>query len=108
MSRVSCETLTTTTTDSCFARYEIVVNSMHERKAEMARRSCGFVGLPGGYGTYEEVRAGLSSYLSLVLRERTVLQVLEVVCWSQIGIHSKRKCAEFAMNAVGQTHVPFL
>ncbi|KAI0806906.1 hypothetical protein C8Q74DRAFT_1362475 [Fomes fomentarius] len=47
----------------------IVVNSMHERKAEMARRSCGFVGLPGGYGTYEEV--------------------LEVVCWSQIGIHSK-------------------
>ncbi|KAI0713486.1 hypothetical protein C8Q76DRAFT_796449 [Earliella scabrosa] len=47
----------------------IVVSSMHERKAEMARRSCAFIGLPGGYGTFEEV--------------------LEVVCWSQIGIHSK-------------------
>ncbi|RDX52748.1 hypothetical protein OH76DRAFT_1344368 [Lentinus brumalis] len=50
-------------------RLEVVVNSMHERKAEMARRSCGFIGLPGGYGTFEEV--------------------LEVVCWSQIGIHNK-------------------
>ncbi|RPD59202.1 hypothetical protein L227DRAFT_586761 [Lentinus tigrinus ALCF2SS1-6] len=50
-------------------REKIVVNSMHERKAEMARSSCGFVGLPGGYGTFEEV--------------------LEVVCWSQVGIHSK-------------------
>ncbi|KAI8999055.1 hypothetical protein BD414DRAFT_143116 [Trametes punicea] len=47
----------------------IVVNSMHERKAEMAKRSCGFIGLPGGYGTFEEV--------------------LEVICWSQVGIHSK-------------------
>ncbi|TFK87914.1 hypothetical protein K466DRAFT_615416 [Polyporus arcularius HHB13444] len=50
-------------------REKVVVNSMHERKAEMARRSCGFIGLPGGYGTFEEV--------------------LEVVCWSQVGIHSK-------------------
>ncbi|EJF62650.1 hypothetical protein BD309DRAFT_984780 [Dichomitus squalens] len=47
----------------------VVVNSMHERKAEMAKRSCAFFGLPGGFGTFEEV--------------------LEVVCWSQIGIHSK-------------------
>lgn len=51
---------------------QVVVNSMHERKAEMARRSCGFIGLPGGYGTFEEV--------------------LEVVCWSQVGIHHKREC----------------
>ena len=29
---------------------------MHERKVEMARRVCGFIGLPGGYGTFEEVR----------------------------------------------------
>lgn len=28
---------------------------MHERKVEMARRASGFVGLPGGYGTFEEV-----------------------------------------------------
>jgi predicted Rossmann-fold nucleotide-binding protein len=43
---------------------------MHERKVEMARRACGFIGLPGGYGTFEEV--------------------FEVTTWTQIGIHSKR------------------
>ncbi|KAI0052925.1 hypothetical protein FA95DRAFT_1044313 [Auriscalpium vulgare] len=47
----------------------IVVSSMHERKVEMARRSCGFVGLPGGYGTFEEV--------------------FEAITWTQIGIHNK-------------------
>lgn len=47
----------------------IVVDSMHERKTEMAKRSCAFVTLPGGYGTFEEL--------------------LEVVTWCQIGIHSK-------------------
>lgn len=47
----------------------IVVDSMHERKVEMARRSCGFIGLPGGYGTFEEV--------------------FEVTTWTQIGVHSK-------------------
>ncbi|KAI0831700.1 hypothetical protein BC628DRAFT_1407337 [Trametes gibbosa] len=50
-------------------REKVVVNSLHERKAEMAKRSCAFIGLPGGYGTFEEV--------------------LEVVCWSQVGIHNK-------------------
>lgn len=46
-----------------------VVSSMHERKALMARESGrGFVGLPGGYGTFEEV--------------------LEMVTWSQLGIHN--------------------
>jgi len=47
----------------------VVVNSMHERKVEMARRSCGFIGLPGGYGTFEEV--------------------FEATTWTQLGIHSK-------------------
>ncbi|KAI0078140.1 hypothetical protein K474DRAFT_1706695 [Panus rudis PR-1116 ss-1] len=47
----------------------VVVNSMHERKLEMAKRACGFVGLPGGFGTFEEV--------------------LEVTTWSQLGIHNK-------------------
>ena len=28
---------------------------MHERKVEMAKRSVGFIGLPGGFGTFEEV-----------------------------------------------------
>lgn len=46
-----------------------VVESMHERKALMARESArGFVGLPGGFGTFEEV--------------------LEMVTWSQLGIHN--------------------
>lgn len=48
----------------------IIVESMHERKVEMARRVGGFVALPGGYGTFEEV--------------------LEVSTWTQIGIHRKR------------------
>ena len=30
---------------------------MHERKEEMAKRAAAFVGLPGGFGTFEEVRA---------------------------------------------------
>lgn len=50
---------------------KITVTSMHERKVEMAKRSCGFVGLPGGFGTFEEV--------------------MEVTTWTQIGIHSKRR-----------------
>ena len=29
---------------------------MHERKVEMASRAGGFIALPGGYGTFEEVR----------------------------------------------------
>jgi hypothetical protein len=28
---------------------------MHERKLLMAQRACGFVALPGGFGTMEEV-----------------------------------------------------
>lgn len=50
---------------------QVIVGSMHERKVEMAKRSCAFVGLPGGFGTFEEV--------------------LEAVTWTQIGIHDKRK-----------------
>ena len=46
-----------------------VVNSMHERKALMADLSDGFIALPGGVGTMEEL--------------------FEVLSWSQLGIHSK-------------------
>ncbi|GJE87966.1 lysine decarboxylase, putative [Phanerochaete sordida] len=56
----------------------IVVDSMHERKLEMAKRSCGFVCLPGGYGTFEEL--------------------LEVTTWSQLGIHNK---PAIAVNVLG-------
>lgn len=47
----------------------VVVHSMHERKVEMARRASGFIGLPGGFGTFEEI--------------------LEAVAWTQLGIHAK-------------------
>ena len=47
----------------------IEVGSMHERKATMAQLSDGFIALPGGMGTFEEL--------------------FEVLCWAQIGIHRK-------------------
>lgn len=47
----------------------IIVDSMHERKTEMAKRVGAFVGLPGGYGTFEEI--------------------LEVMTWNQLNIHNK-------------------
>jgi len=46
-----------------------VVDSMHERKALMASLSDGFVALPGGIGTLEEL--------------------FEVWTWAQLGLHSK-------------------
>jgi uncharacterized protein (TIGR00730 family) len=46
-----------------------VVESMHERKARMASLVDGFVALPGGLGTLEET--------------------LEILTWSQLGIHRK-------------------
>ncbi|KAJ8760074.1 hypothetical protein K2173_010930 [Erythroxylum novogranatense] len=47
----------------------MIVADMHERKAEMAKRADAFVALPGGYGTLEEL--------------------LEMITWSQLGIHDK-------------------
>lgn len=47
----------------------IEVDGMHSRKAKMAELADGFIALPGGFGTYEEL--------------------FEVLCWSQIGIHQK-------------------
>ena len=46
-----------------------VVNTMHERKALMAELADGFIALPGGYGTCEEL--------------------FEVLAWSQLGWHAK-------------------
>ncbi|PKA49857.1 Cytokinin riboside 5'-monophosphate phosphoribohydrolase LOG1 [Apostasia shenzhenica] len=45
------------------------VADMHERKSEMARNADAFIALPGGYGTMEEL--------------------LEMIAWSQLGIHEK-------------------
>jgi uncharacterized protein (TIGR00730 family) len=46
-----------------------VVSSMHERKALMADLSDGFIALPGGFGTLEEV--------------------IEIATWAQLGLHTK-------------------
>ena len=55
-----------------------VVASMHERKALMAELSDGFIALPGGSGTLEEL--------------------FEVFTWSQLGLHRKA-CA--LLNVAG-------
>jgi uncharacterized protein (TIGR00730 family) len=46
-----------------------VVTSMHERKTLMAELSDGFIALPGGLGTLEEI--------------------FEVLTWAQLGLHRK-------------------
>src|SRR5579883_815204 len=45
------------------------VKSMHERKALMADLADGFIALPGGYGTYDEL--------------------FEIITWAQLGLHAK-------------------
>jgi len=47
----------------------IVTASMHERKTRMAELSDGFIALPGGIGTFEEL--------------------FEIWTWAQLGIHHK-------------------
>jgi uncharacterized protein (TIGR00730 family) len=56
----------------------IIVDSMHERKAMMADLSDGFIALPGGLGTIEEL--------------------FEVLTWAQLGFH-KKPCG--LLNASG-------
>ena len=46
-----------------------IVASMHERKATMASLADGFIALPGGLGTLEEL--------------------FEVLTWAQLGLHAK-------------------
>ena len=46
-----------------------VVDSMHTRKARMAELADGFIALPGGLGTFEEL--------------------FEILTWAQLGFHSK-------------------
>ena len=47
----------------------VVTSSMHERKAIMVDRADGFVALPGGFGTFDEL--------------------FETLTWLQLGIHAK-------------------
>ena len=46
-----------------------IVKDMHERKAKMAKLSGGFIAMPGGIGTLEEL--------------------FEALTWSQLGFHDK-------------------
>jgi uncharacterized protein (TIGR00730 family) len=48
---------------------QFIVKDMHERKAMMAQLADGFVAMPGGMGTLEEL--------------------FEMLTWSQLGIHNK-------------------
>jgi uncharacterized protein (TIGR00730 family) len=48
---------------------QFIVKDMHERKAMMAQLADGFIAMPGGLGTLEEL--------------------FEVLTWAQLGIHSK-------------------
>ncbi|MFN9133434.1 MAG: TIGR00730 family Rossman fold protein, partial [Phycisphaerales bacterium] len=46
-----------------------IVDSMHERKALMADLADGFIALPGGYGTFDEL--------------------FEIITWGQLAFHVK-------------------
>lgn len=46
-----------------------IVDTMHTRKARMVELADGFIAMPGGFGTFEEL--------------------FETITWSQLGIHAK-------------------
>ena len=64
-----------------------VVATMHERKAKMAALADGFLALPGGVGTLEEI--------------------IEVFVWMQLGLHAK-PCALLNVNGFYDPLVKFL
>jgi hypothetical protein len=63
-----------------------VTNSMHERKALMADLSEGFVALPGGLGTLEEL-AEITTWAQLGLHRKPV-GVLDVAASDGVGFYS--------------------
>jgi hypothetical protein len=64
-----------------------VVASMHERKAKMISLADGFLALPGGVGTLEEI--------------------VEVFVWMQLGLHAK-PCALLNVNGYYDPLVKYL
>ena len=64
-----------------------VVKNMHERKAMMAELSDGFIALPGGIGTFEEL--------------------FEVWTWAQLGYHPK-PCAILNVDGYYDQLIGFL
>ena len=64
-----------------------VVDSMHERKAQMADLCDGVIALPGGFGTLDEL--------------------FEMVTWGQIGLHAK-PCALLDVDGYFEALLAFL
>ncbi|MBN9654395.1 TIGR00730 family Rossman fold protein [Halobacillus sp. GSS1] len=62
----------------------IEVGTMHERKAKMSELADGFIALPGGFGTFEEL--------------------FETVSWAQIGLHTK----PLALYNIGDYYAPLV
>ncbi|HEY1406907.1 MAG TPA: TIGR00730 family Rossman fold protein [Spirochaetota bacterium] len=55
----------------------IIVETMHERKQAMFEHAAGFIAMPGGFGTFEEI--------------------FEMITWGQLGLHRK-PCAFYNTN----------
>ncbi|MFD1259779.1 LOG family protein [Entomomonas asaccharolytica] len=64
-----------------------IVESMHQRKAKMAELADGFIALPGGLGTFEEL--------------------FEMLTWSQLDFH-KKPCAVLNINGFYDKLTEFL
>lgn len=64
-----------------------IVKSMHQRKEKMAALSDGFIAMPGGLGTLEEL--------------------FEAMTWSHLGIHEKR-CGLLNTNGYYNALIGFL
>ena len=64
-----------------------VVSSMHERKSMMAALSDGFIAMPGGFGTLEEI--------------------IEIVTWGQLRFHDK-PCGLLNVNGFFDSLLAFL
>ncbi len=64
-----------------------MVDTMHERKALMAKLSDGFVAMPGGFGTLEEI--------------------IEIVTWAQLRFHGK-PCGLFNVDGYFDHLVAYL
>lgn len=64
-----------------------IVESMHQRKAKMAELADGFIALPGGLGTFEEL--------------------FEMLTWSQLDFH-KKSCAVLNINGFYDKLTDFL
>lgn len=64
-----------------------IVGTMHERKAMMAQLSDGFIALPGGFGTMDEM--------------------FEILTWAQLNIHQK-PCGFLNVNGYYNKLIDFI